>query len=121
MASGNVVLTLVQEARAEPVTTGYHEKTRTKGLAMRSWDVYSTLSAALAQLVRALDCGSRGPPFKPGRWYHYSYPLCIVSRARATGVMALKWQLSGAGRHLCDYRSGCGHRPSQSRTIPDLG
>jgi hypothetical protein len=26
--------------------------------------------AALAQLVRALDCGSRGPPFKPGRRYH---------------------------------------------------
>jgi hypothetical protein len=26
--------------------------------------------AALAQLVRALDCGSRGPRFKPGRWYH---------------------------------------------------
>ena len=27
--------------------------------------------AALAQLVRALDCGSRGPPFKPGRRYHF--------------------------------------------------
>lgn len=26
--------------------------------------------AALAQLVRALDCGSRGPPFDPGRRYH---------------------------------------------------
>src|SRR5262249_5122995 len=25
--------------------------------------------AALAQLVRALDCGSRGPPFDPGRRY----------------------------------------------------
>ena len=25
--------------------------------------------AALAQLVRALDCGSRGPRFEPGRWY----------------------------------------------------
>ncbi|ACS40726.1 Hypothetical protein MexAM1_META1p2978 [Methylorubrum extorquens AM1] len=21
-------------------------------------------------MVRALDCGSRGPPFEPGRWYH---------------------------------------------------
>lgn len=30
------------------------------------------LGAALAQLVRALDCGSRGPPFEPGRWYHLS-------------------------------------------------
>ena len=30
----------------------------------------SPASAALAQLVRALDCGSRGPLFKPGRRYH---------------------------------------------------
>lgn len=28
--------------------------------------------AGVAQLVRALDCGSRGPPFKPGRRYHFS-------------------------------------------------
>ena len=28
--------------------------------------------AALAQMVRALDCGSRGPPFDPGRRYHAS-------------------------------------------------
>ncbi len=27
--------------------------------------------AALAQLVRALDCGSRGPPFNSGRQYHF--------------------------------------------------
>ena len=27
-------------------------------------------SAAVAQLVRAPDCGSGGPPFEPGRWYH---------------------------------------------------
>ena len=26
--------------------------------------------AAIAQLVRALDCGSRGPPFEPGWRYH---------------------------------------------------
>jgi hypothetical protein len=91
MASGNVVFTVAQEARAEPVTTGYHVKTHTKGLAMRSWDVYSTFSAALAQLVRALDCGSRGPPFKPGRWYHYFYHFRIASRVRVTGVMVVKW------------------------------
>ena len=30
----------------------------------------SALSAALAQLVRALECGSRGPLFKSGRRYH---------------------------------------------------
>jgi hypothetical protein len=29
------------------------------------------LRAAIAQLVRALDCGSRGPPFKPGWRYHF--------------------------------------------------
>ena len=29
-------------------------------------------SADVAQLVRALDCGSRGPPFEPGRRYHPS-------------------------------------------------
>ena len=28
------------------------------------------MSAALAQLVRAPDCGSGGPPFEPGRRYH---------------------------------------------------
>ena len=28
--------------------------------------------AALAQLVRALDCGSRGPRFDPERWYHFN-------------------------------------------------
>ena len=27
-------------------------------------------SAAIAQLVRAPDCGSGGPPFEPGWWYH---------------------------------------------------
>ncbi len=35
-------------------------------------------SAALAQLVRALDCGSRGPPFKPGRRYHLSPSLSLL-------------------------------------------
>ena len=30
-------------------------------------------SAAVAQLVRAPDCGSGGPPFEPGRWYHQIY------------------------------------------------
>ena len=31
--------------------------------------------AALAQMVRALDCGSRGPPFDPGRRYHHDATL----------------------------------------------
>ena len=34
--------------------------------------------AALAQLVRALDCGSRGPRFDPERWYH-STPLKLLA------------------------------------------
>ena len=32
--------------------------------------------AALAQLVRALDCGSRGRPFNPGRRYHHNPKTC---------------------------------------------
>src|SRR5262249_52461882 len=31
--------------------------------------------AAIAQLVRALDCGSRGPPFEPGWRYHQQTTL----------------------------------------------
>ena len=42
-------------------------------------------SAALAQLVRALDCGSRGPPFKPGRRYHFS-PLAPDLPHRRAGL-----------------------------------
>ncbi len=30
------------------------------------------IDAALAQLVRALVCGTRGPQFKPERRYHFS-------------------------------------------------
>ena len=37
-------------------------------------------SAALAQLVRALDCGSRGPLFKPGRRYQFSSDNVIGCR-----------------------------------------
>ena len=32
--------------------------------------------AALAQLGRALDCGSRGPPFEPGWLYHFIVICC---------------------------------------------
>ncbi len=31
----------------------------------------SSPRAAVAQSVRALDCGSRGPPFDPGQRYHF--------------------------------------------------
>ncbi len=36
-----------------------------------SWNLGSGRVAAIAQLVRALDCGSRGPPFEPGWWYQF--------------------------------------------------
>jgi hypothetical protein len=34
------------------------------------WAVNQPTSAALAQLVRAPDCGSGGPWFETRRWYH---------------------------------------------------
>ena len=43
--------------------------------------------AALAQLVRALDCGSRGPLFNPGRLYHP--PLFWLSFLPACGLATL--------------------------------
>ena len=39
--------------------------------------------AALAQLVRALDCGSRGPRFDPERWYHFPPGICDCRKAPA--------------------------------------
>ncbi len=47
-----------------------------EALAIRTYGRYSACKkqhAGVAQLVRALDCGSRGPPFKSERWYHYSF------------------------------------------------
>jgi hypothetical protein len=43
--------------------------------------------AALAQLVRALDCGSRGPPFEPGRRYQLAPPLAGASNTRARPLL----------------------------------
>ena len=53
----------------------------------------SPASAALAQLVRALDCGSRGPLFKPGRRYH----------------LPLHDKVNAAGQKNCvsAWKSGC--------------
>ena len=45
--------------------------------------VTSPARAVLAQLVRALDCGSRGPPFKPGRRYHTIQILALNTGAQA--------------------------------------
>ena len=48
-----------------------HPKAQVRGLhsakSKRNWDS----CAALAQLVRALVCGTRGPPFEPGRRYQF--------------------------------------------------
>ena len=42
-----------------------------KRLEISALDDYTPArSAAVAQLVRAPDCGSGGPPFEPGRRYH---------------------------------------------------
>jgi hypothetical protein len=48
-----------------------YSQTLIQGLAIadRSFYVRALRHAAIAQLVRALDCGSRGPPFEPGWRY----------------------------------------------------
>lgn len=40
----------------------------------------------VAQLVRAPDCGSGGPPFEPGRWYHSSFSGFVDRDALAQGA-----------------------------------
>jgi hypothetical protein len=51
--------------------------------------------AAIAQLVRALDCGSRGPPFEPGWRYHrtlstpYPLPVWETSSSSYQGMKTL--------------------------------
>lgn len=41
---------------------------------------YIARSAALAQLVRAPDCGSGGPWFETRRWYHSPYFVDVLVR-----------------------------------------
>src|SRR5690554_6023770 len=48
--------------------------------------------AALAQLVRALDCGSRGPPFNPERRYHFP-PVPIIATGAALLAHSRFWQI----------------------------
>ena len=59
----------MQEERACGKSTLALENPRIR-VAIRAGQSYIARQAALAQLVRALDCGSRGPPFEPGRRYH---------------------------------------------------
>ena len=56
--------------------------------------------AALAQLVRALDCGSRGPPFEPGRWYHFPFRFWVLPLwlARAFGLACRTARKTAAAR-----------------------
>jgi hypothetical protein len=57
--------------RSRPARAGRSARPRAFLLQSRALGAIPPASAALAQLVRALDCGSRGPPFKPGRRYHH--------------------------------------------------
>ena len=59
----------MQEEPARGKSTLALENPRIR-VAIRAGQSYIAPQAALAQLVRALDCGSRGPPFEPGRRYH---------------------------------------------------
>ncbi len=61
--------------------------------------------AAIAQLVRALDCGSRGPPFEPGWRYHRT---AGPTRARARRCRPSR-------RHEAATPSPCGYFACQRR------
>ena len=71
--------------------------------------------AALAQLVRALDCGSRGPPFEPGRRYQFG-----LLRMRGLARSARAGPAYGApltGQHhrwVCAVRQG---HPRRQRPV----
>ena len=58
----------------------------------------SAASAALAQLVRAPDCGSGGPPFEPGRRYHKSTVCIQPYRSPSRRVIAGRHRRSGRRR-----------------------
>lgn len=56
--------------------------------------------AGVAQLVRAPDCGSGGPPFKPGRWYHIpsngiSLPTWFDRHSGAASVSHARQAITG--------------------------
>ena len=66
---------------------------------------FSPLRAAIAQLVRALDCGSRGPPFEPGWWYQVipaskcdaESSRAPVFRRRAVHICAITYEIIVSG------------------------
>lgn len=55
-------------ARIQVLAVGFLEGCRLKR--NRNYHRFACFYATLAQLVRALDCGSRGHGFESRRWYH---------------------------------------------------
>ena len=86
-------------------------------------------SAALAQLVRALDCGSRGPLFKPGRRYHHTNLVNrIFYSGRLNASEGIKnrhlWPRLPVKRRSSDFgvfRTGCRTRPKIRCSCPRGG
>ena len=80
--------------------------------------------AALAQLVRAPDCGSGGPPFEPGRRYHSFLPARLAAEdvmGFGAPVNALPGQAHGASAPRYWRTFGSTHRgpyPENSSTLP---
>jgi hypothetical protein len=62
----------------------------------REYAVPPNWFAALAQLVRALDCGSRGPRFDPERWYHPKPPH-LLKFCRWVGTFPLASRIAADG------------------------
>ena len=62
--------------------------------------------AALAQLVRALDCGSRGPPFDPGRRYHPESRVLLLFCGLALALAQLLLELALQGGQPLHKRGG---------------
>ena len=75
----------------------------------------AALPAAIAQLVRALDCGSRGPPFEPGWWYQPSSETKRRSPRRHHRHLLFDHAAAGLGRPIrhqagrADHGHGGGH------------
>jgi hypothetical protein len=82
----------MQEERARGKSTLALENPRIR-VAIRAGQSYIAPQAALAQLVRALDCGSRGPPFEPGRRYHHSIRIAPKFQGRGLDILHMKTTL----------------------------
>jgi hypothetical protein len=81
--------------------------------------------AALAQLVRALDCGSRGPPFEPGRRYQFGFlrmraPPRGTTRPREAGRLTGALQTGQYRQWVCT-RGPARAGPADGFMGPSLG